>query len=78
MPIAHKSTFSSYFSPCNNSGERYKGVPQKVERSYYFLFTAHPKSHSLTFPLMNNYLRERARYFKVLYLDEVSYSYASN
>ncbi len=29
-PNAHRSTFSSYLSPFNNSGGKYKGVPQKV------------------------------------------------
>ena len=35
IPIAHKSTFSSYDWPCNNSGETYNGVPQKVVLNYF-------------------------------------------
>ena len=50
--MAQRSTFSSYLYPLSNYGDKYKGVPQKVLRSYYFLtlLTAHPKSQSLTFP----------------------------
>ena len=50
IPIAHKSTFSSYFYPVRSYGERYNGVPQKVLLNYPFLYTAQPKSHSFTVP----------------------------
>jgi len=52
IPIAHKSTFSSYRFPCNISGDKYKGVPQKVflKSPGCNLLAAHPKSQILTLP----------------------------
>ena len=65
IPIAHKSTFSSYFYPWSNSGDKYRGVPQKVALNSYFLLTAHPKSHSFTFPYIIIHLHEQAQCFTV-------------
>lgn len=73
MPTAQRSTFSSYFYPCSNSGDRYNGVPQKVDLNYYFLLTAQPKSHNLTFPLILLLLHVLIQCFTALYLYEGFY-----
>lgn len=50
-PTAQRSTVSSYFSAEMSSGDRYKGVPQKVPLSSLLgLYTLHPKSVSLISP----------------------------
>lgn len=63
--MAHVSIFSLYRSPFKIYGERYKGVPQKVDLTSLELKTDHPKSQILAKPLIKKDLHEPARYFRV-------------
>ena len=49
-PIAQRSTFSLYKLPWIISGDKYRGVPQKVFLRVSPEYTDHPKSHNFTTP----------------------------